>query len=161
MRGAFEPKAPPLEDRWEAIRHVKEAGVPVGICVTPMLPLEDPDAFIQRLVAFQPDVVVTQDFQDNGGGFGASTGEKARRLLAERRWTNNDYWRCFERLRERMQVYEGEAGFFPPPRLEAKPRWSSANGSEQLVKGPTDLPTHLGLTIPNRSTARSPITELL
>src|SRR5437667_2611281 len=45
-RLAFEPKAPPLEKRWEAIAAVKAAGVPVGICVTPMLPLENPEAFV-------------------------------------------------------------------------------------------------------------------
>src|SRR5262245_43655147 len=89
MRQAFEPKAPPLERRWQAIAQVKAAGVAVGICVTPMLPLEDPEAFVQRLVRFAPDVLVTQHFHDSGGGFGADTGEAARRLLAQRRWTES------------------------------------------------------------------------
>ena len=114
VRRAFEPKAPPLERRWEAIRQVKDAGMPVGICVTPMLPLENPEAFMARLVEFQPDVVVTQDFQDSGGGFGASTGANARNLLVKRRWTTNDYWRCLKQLRDQVNVYEGETGFFPP-----------------------------------------------
>src|SRR5947209_5271810 len=55
VRLAFEPKAPPLERRWEAIAEVKAAGLPVGLCVTPMLPLEDPAAFVARLAAFAPD----------------------------------------------------------------------------------------------------------
>ncbi len=114
VRQAFEPKAPPLERRWEAIAKIKAAGLAVGICVTPMLPLENPEAFVQRLAEFQPDVVVTQDFQDSGGGFGASTGDIARRLLEEWRWTTADYRKCLERLHERLQVYEGETGFFPP-----------------------------------------------
>jgi DNA repair photolyase len=113
-RRAFEPKAPPLERRWEALAEVKASGIPVGICVTPMLPLQDPKTFVRRLVAFEPDVLVTQDFQDSHGAFGASTGEKARRLLAIRRWTGADYRRCVEQLRECTEVYEGEAGFFPP-----------------------------------------------
>ncbi len=46
---AFEPKAPPLERRWQAIAAVKAAGLPVGICVTPMLPLENPDRFLEVL----------------------------------------------------------------------------------------------------------------
>ena len=33
VRGQFEPKAPPLEKRWEALRQVKEAGIAVGVCV--------------------------------------------------------------------------------------------------------------------------------
>jgi DNA repair photolyase len=115
VRQAFEPKAPPLERRWEAAKAVREAGVAVGVCVTPMLPLEDPGAFVGRLAAFRPDVLVTQHFHDSGGGFGADTGEAARRLLGERGWTEGDYRRCLERLRGHLQVYEGEAGFFPPP----------------------------------------------
>src|SRR5437762_6523120 len=36
MFRAFEPKAPPLEDRWAALEKLKRAGIPMGICVTPM-----------------------------------------------------------------------------------------------------------------------------
>ena len=115
VRQAFEPKAPPLERRWEAAEAVQSAGVAVGICVTPMLPLADPDAFVERVTAFAPDVLVTQDFHDSGGGFGADTCAAARRLLAERRWTGANYRRVVEMLRDRRTVYEGEAGFFPPP----------------------------------------------
>ena len=114
VRQAFEPKAPPLERRWEAIARVKAAGVPVGICVTPMLPLEDPEAFVERLVRFAPDVLVTQHFHDSGGGFGADTGAAARRLLVERRWTEDDYHGVVALLRRRTTAYEAEAGFFPP-----------------------------------------------
>jgi DNA repair photolyase len=114
VRQACEPKAPPLERRWEAARQVRAAAVPVGICVTPMLPLEDPTEFIRRLADFAPDVLVVQDFHDSGGGFGADTGAEARRLLAELRWTEADYRRCVEELRGRCSVFEGEQGFFPP-----------------------------------------------
>jgi len=115
VRRAFEPKAPPLERRWQALAEVKAAGVATGICVTPMLPLENAETFARRIVEFAADVVVTQHFHDSGGGFGANTGEAARLLLAERRWTEDDYRRCVELLRRKRQVYEGEAGFFPPP----------------------------------------------
>jgi DNA repair photolyase len=114
VRQAFEPKAPPLERRWQALAEVKASGLPVGVCVTPMLPLENVEAFVERLAAFRPDVLVTQHFHDSGGGFGADTGEAARRLLAERRWTEDDYRRCVERLRRHLHVYEAEGGFFPP-----------------------------------------------
>jgi DNA repair photolyase len=117
VRQAFEPKAPPLERRWQAVGEVRAAGVPVGICVTPMLPLTDPEQFIARLVAFRPDVLVVQGFHDAGGGFGADTGEAARRLLEGSKWSGEDYQRCKEMLAQELLVYEGEAGFFPPPAL--------------------------------------------
>jgi DNA repair photolyase len=115
VRRAFEPKAPPLERRWQALAEVKAAGVATGICVTPMLPLENPGAFARRILAFEPDVLVTQHFHDSGGGFGADTGAEARKLLAERRWTEEDYQRCVQLLRRERTVCEAEAGFFPPP----------------------------------------------
>jgi DNA repair photolyase len=114
VRRTFEPKAPPLEKRWKAIGAAKSAGITVGICVTPMLPLENPAAFIERLCAFAPDVLVVQEFHNSHGGFGADTGEAARQLLAKSDWSEARYQQCVERLRERMTVYEGEVGFFPP-----------------------------------------------
>jgi DNA repair photolyase len=121
VRRAFEPKAPPLERRWQALAEVKAANVPTGICVTPMLPVEDPEEFTRRIIAFAPDVLVTQHFHDSGGGFGADTGEAARRLLDEHRWTEEDYQRSVELLRKRRAVYEAEAGFFPPHLIVSEP----------------------------------------
>jgi DNA repair photolyase len=114
VRQTFEPKAPTLEKRWQAAAEVKAAGIAVGICVTPMLPLEDTDGFVARLTAFKPDVLVTQYFHDSGGRFGADTAEAARILLRQRRWTEDDYQRCVALLKRYLQVYEAEAGFFPP-----------------------------------------------
>ena len=114
VREQFEPKAPALERRWQALAELKAAGIPVGICVTPMLPVENPAAFVARLVKFRPDVLVVQDFHDSGGGFGADTGEAARRLLEQVHWSAEDYRAIVERLRLNTKAYEGEEGFFPP-----------------------------------------------
>ena len=115
VRQAFEPKAPPLEQRWQALEVLRADGLAVGICVTPTLPLVDPAAFVRRLAAFHPDVLVTQDFHDAGGRFGADTGPLARQILADGRWSGADYRAFVTQLRAAMPiVYEGEAGFFPP-----------------------------------------------
>lgn len=125
VRMMFEPKAPPLDRRWEALRQLKEAGLAVGVCVTPTLPIEDPDGFAERIAEFAPDVLVCQDFHDSGGSFGADTGEGARRLLAEIGWGPADYRRFVDRLKQDGTVYEAEAGFFPPP--AAKPVIAAAS----------------------------------
>jgi DNA repair photolyase len=113
----FEPKAPPLKKRWEAVQLLRAAGIAVGICVTPTLPIENIDEFAQRIADFAPDVLVCQDFHDACGKFGADTGTVARQLLAEIAWGPVDYRSFVERLREDLTVFEGEAGFFPPTRL--------------------------------------------
>jgi DNA repair photolyase len=114
IRQAFEPKAPPLEKRWEALEELRRARIPVGICVTPTLPIENVEAFAQRLADFRPEVLVVQDFHDAAGRFGADTGERARHLLGESGWGLLDFCRFHERLCRDQTVYEGEAGFFPP-----------------------------------------------
>jgi DNA repair photolyase len=120
VRQVFEPKAPPLERRWQAVEEIRASGVPVGICVTPMLPIADIEAFVRRIATFRPDVLVTQDFHQRGEGmYGANTSEEARCLLRQRGWTSADYERCVEMLRRHLPVYEGEAGFFPPPLVES------------------------------------------
>lgn len=119
VRTTFEPKAPPLERRWGALARVKAAGIPVGICVTPMLPLDDPSTFARRLIEFNPDVLVMQYFHDSGGGFGADTGAEARRLLELRRWSEKDYCGFVEMMRGQRLIYEAEEGFFPPPAAES------------------------------------------
>jgi DNA repair photolyase len=112
---AFEPKSPPLERRWQVAEELKAAGLPVGLCLTPLLPLEDVRGFVDRVAAFRPDVLVVQDFHDSGGGFGADTAPAARQLLDEWGWTPDHYRRVVEALRERLPaVFEGETGFFPP-----------------------------------------------
>ena len=69
--------------RWrsagQAAAELRAAGLPVGLCVTPLLPLTDPERFAERVAAFRPDVLVVQDFHDAGGRFGADTGAEARR----------------------------------------------------------------------------------
>jgi DNA repair photolyase len=131
VRRAFEPKAPPLARRWLALAELRAAGVPTGICVTPMLPLENPEAFVRRILAFAPDVLVTQYFHDSGGGFGADTGAAARQLLAERRWTEEDYRHCVELLRKQQTVYEAEAGFFPPLPSDLSQHCSAQEGGRK------------------------------
>jgi DNA repair photolyase len=114
IRQVFEPKAPPLERRWHALAQLHAAGIPLGICLTPLLPLENVDELIRRLVALQPEVVAVQYFHESQGRFGADTGPQARRLLERYPWTSEDYQRCVMRLRQYLPVQEGEAGFFPP-----------------------------------------------
>lgn len=114
IRRAFEPTAPPLEDRWRAIAKLTAAGVPVGICVTPMLPVADANGFGRRLIEAEPAVLVTQDFHDSGGGFGADTGSAARALLTEHSWSADAHRRFHDRLAAERPTFEGEAGFFPP-----------------------------------------------
>lgn len=114
MWSAFEPKSPPLESRWNAAAKLKDAGIAVGLTLTPLLPLADEDRFIERVADFAPAVLVLQDFH-RARGFGADTAPAARVMLAQSRWGDDDYRRVLAKFRARWpDLYEAEAGFFPP-----------------------------------------------
>jgi DNA repair photolyase len=115
VRRRFEPKAPPLERRWLALKELTAAGVPVGVCVTPTLPVGDAAAFADRIARLGPAVVTVQYFHDSGGSFAADTGLEAVRLSRMFDWNESAYHRFVATLRRRMNVFEGQEGFFPPP----------------------------------------------
>lgn len=114
IRQCFEPKAPPLADRWQAASTLRAAGIPVIFCITPTLPLRQPAEFARRVADFRPEVVVVQEFEEARGCFGADTGPQARQLLQKFDWSTADYLQFRDLLRQYLPVYEGEAGFFPP-----------------------------------------------
>jgi DNA repair photolyase len=115
VRTAFEPKAPLLAKRWEALEALQAAGIPVGVCVTPTLPLENPEEFARRLAAAGAAVLVVQDFHDAGGRFGADTSPEAMDLARSLDWDAGRFRLFAERLSKLTSAFEGESGFFPPP----------------------------------------------
>ena len=115
VRAAFEPKAPPLERRWQALETLAEAGIPIGVTLTPTLPIRDAAALAKRIAALAPQRVVTQEFHV-GRGFGANTAPEVREQLGLWGWTPA----CYQAFRETLQaaltipVHEAEQGFEPP-----------------------------------------------
>ena len=124
VRQAFEPKAPPLEQRWQALATLRAAGIPVAICVTPLLPLGDVPAFAARLLAFGPRCWSCRISTTAAAALAPTRDRAARQLLAERGWSPEAYQQLLELLRRRT-VFEGESGFFPPGRFPLQPQAAS------------------------------------
>jgi hypothetical protein len=124
VRHRFEPKAPPLERRWLALEELSAAGVPIGVCVTPTLPIAEPVAFVDRIARLNPAVTVVQEFHDSRGRFGADTATKAVRLRDDSGWGDDEYRQFVEILRRRIAVHEGESGFSPPSASERPQEYS-------------------------------------
>lgn len=114
VRKRFEPSCPSNDRRMEAIEQIKAAGIRVCVCITPMLPVQDPVAFARRLLAINADIYVTQPFKPSQGRFSASTREIALDIVREYAWTESDYRRAFaEMARILPHLYEGREGFMP------------------------------------------------
>lgn len=114
IRKKFEPLCPAIEGRLEALRAAKMAGLKTCVCITPMLPLEDPETFADQLAALQADIYVTQPFKPSNGPFAASTRSMALEIAEEYNWTIQDYERAVSIMRVKLpNLYEGREGFMP------------------------------------------------
>ncbi len=114
IRKKFEPLCPANDDRIEALRAAKAAGLRTCVCITPMLPLEDPEKFADRLAALEADIYVAQPFKPSNGPFAASTRGIALEIAQEFNWTTRDYENAFAILRAKLpHLYEGREGFMP------------------------------------------------
>jgi len=114
VRKAFEPSCPGLKQRLDAITAVREAGIPTSITMTPLLPLEDAEAFADALVATGVRHFVVQPFHAERGKFVAGTRDEARRITAELGWDDAAYRRAVAIIRDRIpDLQEGREGFAP------------------------------------------------
>ena len=142
VRMRFEPKTPPLDRRWQAVEELSAAGVPVGICVTPTLPIEDSERFADRIAAVNAAVVVTQDFHDAGGRFGADTGEAAAAIVSEfqlERGATREPMTWPGDLRERALAFEVRLSEHATPRtLDSEPPKSNVRFEDVLARSPDD-----------------------
>jgi DNA repair photolyase len=114
VRKEFEPQCPSIQRRLEAIEEIKAAGIKTGICLTPLLPVRDPDSFGNRLRSANADVYVVQAFQTGSARFAAGTRPRAWQLAENHGWNLQAYERVKSRLREYVpELHEGREGFMP------------------------------------------------
>lgn len=126
VRKTFEPSCPANHRRIDAIQEVHGAGVQACITLTPLLWLEDPHSFADRLLATGIQRFIVQSFHFGRGGsrFVAGTRSGAIELMAnklncppedvEREYLER-YREARAVLNERLpQLGEGREGFAPP-----------------------------------------------
>jgi DNA repair photolyase len=114
VRKAFEPTCASIDARLRAITTVQVAGVPTCITMTPLLPVADPAAFAQRLLATGVRHFVAQFFHAERGQFVGGTRAAAMALCRERGWSEAAYRRTLAVLRDVLpDVAEGKDGFAP------------------------------------------------
>jgi DNA repair photolyase len=113
IRKAFEPLCPSIQRRLAAVEQVKAAGVRVGICLSPLLPVRDPDAFGARLAALDASVYAVDPFNIGAGRFSANTRELVWPLVREHGWDRAAYERTKAVLARYLPLREGPDGFAP------------------------------------------------
>jgi DNA repair photolyase len=115
VRLAFEPRNPPIPERLRAARLIADAGIPVAITMTPLLPIENPKGFSQQVLATGARRFVVEQFAETAGHFRAGTGEAATRLAGKLGWDADRYRQVRDELVDMLSpnVREGASGFSP------------------------------------------------
>ena len=124
VRRTFEPFCPSNTQRLDAVAELRDAGIDVGVTMTPLLLVRDAEAFAESLLATGAEHFIAQPFHFARGKFVASTREDALALMADKlgcevpafqpRYLDH-YHAVFEVLRAALpELGEGKDGFAPP-----------------------------------------------
>jgi DNA repair photolyase len=114
VRKAFEPGCPANHQRLEAIAKVQAAGIQSCVTMTPLLPVEDAEAFATALLATGVKRFIVQPFHPKKGQFAAGTKNTATPLIERYNWTGHGYTAVRDVLRRMLpQLGEGKNGFAP------------------------------------------------
>jgi DNA repair photolyase len=114
VRRVFEPGCPSCEQRLEAARKLSEAGIDVGITMTPLLPIVNAAGFARAVRDTGARRFVVQDFHLKDGDYVAGTRDVAAGLLAEIGWDSKRYSEALRVLRNEIPALkQGREGFSP------------------------------------------------
>ena len=104
IRKQFEPGCASIPRRLEAVRELVAAGIRTRVCVSPMLPIENPEAFAETLMATGVDQVVTSPFHATARDYSANTREGALKIAAAVGWKRENYLETVTRLRKCLPI---------------------------------------------------------
>lgn len=117
VRLRYEPHAPSIAARFRAAAQIRDAGIPLGVSVTPTLPIHDIEAFSVRLAALNADGYSTQYLKPERSSFGAGSTRGVLQKVEEDAWGLREYSRARESiakaLGEHKILYEGANGYAP------------------------------------------------
>lgn len=117
VRLRYEPSAPSIRARLRTARALVEAGAPIGISVSPMLPIEDIEGFAHEFASLGAAEYVSQYLSPPGPVFAAGTPPETLRKAREDGWDLREYAHAravIQRaLGPRQVLLEGDDGFAP------------------------------------------------
>ncbi len=117
IRLRYEPHAPSITARFKAAAQIGNAGIRIGISVTPTLPIKDLEAFGTRLAALDAEGYSTQYLKPQRLPFGAGSTREVLLRIREDAWGLTEYSRARESLArilgEGRTLYEGANGYAP------------------------------------------------
>lgn len=98
VRKRFEPSCLSIDRRLEGLRQMKEAGLRTSACLSPLLPVTDPEGFATRLRDLPADRYGVSPFHETQGRFAAGTRPLALELAEEYGWNGAAYAETVRRM---------------------------------------------------------------
>lgn len=109
--------APAIGVRLRALRALREAGVPIGVAVSPMLPMDDVETFAHTIAGLEAAEYVSQYMQPRSRTFAAGTRPATLRMAREDGWGLRQYATARATIQRVLgpsrQLREGDEGFAP------------------------------------------------
>lgn len=119
VRLRYEPHAPAISVRFRTLQQLRDAGIPIGVAITPMLPVVDAAAFGDRLAELDAFEYVVQWMHRIRGRFSAGTPRATVEKFEQDGWTEPAYQQARDVIAARLgpgrRLFEGVEGFQPPP----------------------------------------------
>lgn len=117
VRLRYEPKAPGIKARLRTARALVDAGVLIGISISPMLPMANVEAFADAVASLDAAEYVSQYMAPPGPVFAAGTLPATLRMAQEAGWGRAEYASAREVIQRvlgtRRPLLEGDEGFAP------------------------------------------------
>ena len=119
VRLRYEPHAPAIGVRFKTLGQLKDAGIPIGVSISPMLPVADAQSFGERIAGLNAAEYVAQWMHSVRGRFSAGTPRSTIEKFADDGWTESSYESAREVIANALgpgrPLLEGAEGFQPPP----------------------------------------------
>ncbi|RLT44350.1 MAG: radical SAM protein [Chloroflexi bacterium] len=117
VRLRYEPSAPAIHAGLRAARSLVEAGVPIGVSISPMLPIDDIEGFAATVAGLGAAEYVAQFMDPPGPAFAAGTRPQTLELAREDGWGLREYAAARQVIQHALspgrRLLEGAEGFAP------------------------------------------------
>ena len=112
VRKVFEPFCPSNNSRLKAIKEINDAGIRTCITMTPLLPIENIDAFVIKLKETGTRKFIVQPFHSDKGKYIAGTRDAAIGIIKDMNWSKEKYESVEKVLVEQIpDIGIGKEGF--------------------------------------------------
>ncbi|MCB0825135.1 MAG: radical SAM protein [Armatimonadetes bacterium] len=114
IRKEFEPKCASIARRIEAAHKLKRSGIAVGVCISPMLPIADPERFAYWLRDINADCYSTCTFHKGSRSFASGTRPQGAKLAKKWDWNSLEYVEAVVKMKRILPELDTKGKAFDP-----------------------------------------------